>query len=98
MHSINKKLFIKHYSRKTKVRIKKKYNQIFGYPCCSISEDHSIDVSITNVGLILTKLRRFQHFGTSQNSISTFFKIKYFLGFHGVVLVKTFPLMHQILM
>ena len=28
--------------------------QIFGFPCC---EDLSIDVSITNVGLILTKLR-----------------------------------------
>ena len=38
-------------------------------------------------------------YNTSQNSISTFFekKIK-FLGFHGVVLVKTFPLMYQLLM
>ena len=26
------------------------------FPCCSTLEDHSIDVSITNVGLILTKL------------------------------------------
>ena len=30
---------------------------IFGFPWCSTREDHSIDVSITNVGLILTKLR-----------------------------------------
>ena len=29
--------------------------QIFGFPCCSTCEDLSIDVSITNVGLILTK-------------------------------------------
>ena len=31
--------------------------QIFGFPCCSTREDLSIDVSITNVGLILTNLR-----------------------------------------
>ena len=30
---------------------------IFGFPCCSTREDLSNDVSITNVGLILTKLR-----------------------------------------
>ena len=29
--------------------------QIFGFPCCSICEDLSIDVSISNVGLILAK-------------------------------------------
>ena len=29
---------------------------IFGFPCCSTREDLSIDVSITNVGLILTTL------------------------------------------
>ena len=34
-----------------------KINQIFGFPCCSTREDLSIDVSITNVGLILKKLR-----------------------------------------
>ena len=28
---------------------------IFGFPCCSTRKDLSIDVSITNVGLILTK-------------------------------------------
>ena len=31
--------------------------QIYGFSCCSTREDLSIDVSITNVGLILTKLR-----------------------------------------
>ena len=43
----------------------------------TIREDHSIDVSIiANVGLILTKLRRIQFFGTSQNSISNLFEKK----------------------
>ena len=69
------------------------------FPWCSTREDHSIDVSITNVGLILTKLRWFQLFVKSQNSNFKLFgkKIK-FWGFHGVVLVKTFPLMYQLLM
>ena len=48
----------------------------------------------TNIALILTKLRGFQLFDTSQNSISNFFEKK--LGFHAVVLVKTFPLMYQL--
>ena len=40
------------------------------FPCCSTGENLSIDVSndsITNVGLILTKLGWFQLIGTSQN-------------------------------
>ena len=41
---------------------------IYGFPWCNTREDHSIDVSITNVGLILTKLRWFQLFVKSQNS------------------------------
>ena len=41
---------------------------IFGFPWCTTGEDHSIDVSITNVGLILTKLRWFQLFFKNQNS------------------------------
>ena len=45
-----------------------KKNQIFEFPCCSNREDLSIDVSITNVGLILTKLWWFQLFSRSQNS------------------------------
>ena len=71
--------------------------QIFGFPWCSTREDLSIDVSITNVGLISTKLRWFQLFTKVKIRISNFFekKIK-FLGFHGVVLVKTFPLIVSI--
>ena len=61
---------------------------------------------ITNVGLILTKLTGFQLFSTSQksqntsqNSISNFFEKDFnFMGFHVVVLVKTFPLMYQLLL
>ena len=69
---------------------------IFGFPWLSTREDHSIDASITNVGLISTKLRRFQLFIKNQ----TFLKKKKneFWGFHGVVLVKTFPLIYQLLM
>ena len=37
-----------------------------GLPCCSTREDLSIDVSITNVGLILTKLRWFLFSGYGQ--------------------------------
>ena len=122
------------------------WNSHFGFSCYSTREDLSIDVSIINVGLILTKLRWFQIYATSQNSnfelfwkkknrfsrcstrealsidvsitnvgliltklssssqvkirISNFFwkkKIK-FLGFHAVVLVRTFPLVYQLLM
>ena len=54
-----------------------KINQFLGFLCCSIREDLSIDVSITNVGLILTKLRWLQLLSatrnTNQNSISNFF-------------------------
>ena len=46
----------------------KKIIQLFEFSCCSTREDLSIDVSITNVGLILTKLRWFQLFVTSQNA------------------------------
>ena len=69
------------------------------FPRCSTREDLSIDVSITNVGLILTKLRWFQLFVKSQNSnFELFWKKIQFLGFNAVVLVKTFPLMYQLLM
>ena len=40
--------------------------QIFGFPWCSTREDLSIDVSITNVGLILTKLWWFLFSGYGQ--------------------------------
>ena len=49
---------------------------IFGFPWYSTCEDHSIDVSITNVGLILTKLRWFQLFVKNQKS-NFFEKIKF---------------------
>ena len=39
-----------------------------GFHGVVLVKDHSIDVSITNVGLILTKLRWFQLFVKSQNS------------------------------
>ena len=44
----------------------KKDNQFFGFPWCSTREDLSIDVSITNVGLILTKIRWFLFSGYGQ--------------------------------
>ena len=46
----------------------------FLFPCCSTRENLSIDVSITIIGLMLTKLGWFQLLGTSQNSISNFFE------------------------
>ena len=60
----------------------KKKNQIFGFPCCTTREDLSTDVSITNVGLILTKLRWFQLFVKSQNSnFELFWKKNPIFGF-----------------
>ena len=44
----------------------KKKNLIFGFPWRSTREDLSIDVSITNVGLILTKLWWFLFSGYGQ--------------------------------
>ena len=96
------KLFTKHDSRNTKVSIWKK-GQFPGFLCCSIREElKTIPLMyqlLANVGLTLMKLRRFQHMGTSQNSISIFFENKIiFFGFHAVVLVKTFPLMYHLLL
>ena len=54
----------------------------FGFPWCSTREDHSIDVSITSVGLILTKLRWFQQFVKSRNSnFELFWKKNQIFGF-----------------
>ena len=89
-------LFVKSQNSTFKLFWKK--NPIFGFPWRSTREDLSIDVSITNLGLIFTKLWWFQLFSTSQNSNFELFwrkKIK-LLGSHGVVLVKTFPLMYQL--
>ena len=74
----------------------KKKNQINRSPWCRTREHLSIDVSITNVGLILTKLRWFQLVVTSQNSKKKNSKKIELIGLHGVVLVKTFPLMYQL--
>ena len=54
---------------------------ISGFPWCSTREDHSIDVSITYVGLILTKLRWFQLFVISQNSNFELFWKNQIIGF-----------------
>ena len=69
-----------------------KKNQIFWFPCCSTREDLSIDVSVTNVGLILTKPGRFffprhteirgTNYGqNSISSISNFLKNFHISGF-----------------
>ena len=47
-------------------RTLKKKIQIFGFPWFSTRKDLSIDVSITNVGLILTILRGFPFSGCGQ--------------------------------
>ena len=44
----------------------KKKIKFLGFPCCSTHEDLSIDASITNVGLILTKPGRFLFSGYGQ--------------------------------
>ena len=61
------------FSSSAQVKIKVKFNfELFWkknwFPCCSTREDLSVDVSITYVGLILTKLRWFQLFVKKQNS------------------------------
>ena len=50
-----------------------KKNQIFMFPWCSTRENLSIDVSITNVGLILTKLWWFLFSGCGQTDGRTRF-------------------------
>ena len=43
------------HKSKFNFELKRKYKYIFGFPCWSTCKDLSIDVSITNVGLILMK-------------------------------------------
>ena len=50
--------------------------QISGFPWCSTREDLSNDASITNVGLILTKLRDFSSSAQVEIWISNFFEKK----------------------
>ena len=59
----------------------KKIEFVGFYVTPSTCEELPIDVLITKVGLILTKLRWFQLFGTSQNSISKFFEKNQIFGF-----------------
>ena len=61
----NKGIGKKYNFEKCKPFLKKKI-QFFGFPCCSTRDDLSIDVSITNVGLILTKLWWFIFSGYGQ--------------------------------
>ena len=68
--------------------LKKKSN--FWFPCCGTREDLSVDVSITNVGLILTKPGRFLFSRTETRGTDriqfrrfpTFWKKFTFLGFY----------------
>ena len=57
-----------------------KKNQIFWFPCCSTRVDLSVDITITYVGLILTKLRWFQLFVKRQIS-NSFEKKNQIFGF-----------------
>ena len=70
------------------IRHKSKFNfqlssKFLGFHVVVLVKTSSIDVSITNVGLILTKLRWFQFFGKSQNSNFELFwrKKNQFFGF-----------------
>ena len=73
-------LFVK--SQNSNFELFWKKNPIFGFLWCSTRENLSIDVSITNVGLILTKLRWFQLFVKNQNSnFELFWKKNLILGF-----------------
>ena len=73
-------LFVK--SQNSNFELFWKKNQILGFPWCSTREDPSIDVSFTNVGLILTKLRWFQLFVKSQNlNFELFWKKIQIFGF-----------------
>ena len=85
----------------------KKKNQNFWFPCCSTREDLSVDISITYVGLIFDEARAIFVLGIRKLDVRTefnfvnfeLFEKKFtFLGFHGVVLVKTILLMYQLLM
>ena len=53
-------------------------NQNFGFPCCSTFEDLSIDVSITNVGLIFDEARVISYLGGRTLGVRTKFNFKLF--------------------
>ena len=60
-------------SQNSNFELFRKKNQIFGFPWCSTREDLPIDVSITNVGLILTKLGWFLFSGYGRTDRQTRF-------------------------
>ena len=71
-------------------------NQIFWFPCCSTREDLSVDVSITYVGLILMKPRRFFFLGIRILGVRTEFNFVNFdlfekISHFWVSMVKTIP-------
>ena len=82
-------MFTKHDSRNTQVSILNIFFFFGGgggrFLCCSSRENHSIDVSITDVGLILTNLGWFQLFSTCQKkskfNFDLFWKENQFFGF-----------------
>ena len=83
------KLKIIYTTWQQKHSVKHFLNQIFGFSWYSTRKDLSIDVSITTVGLILTKLRWFQLFSTSQKfkskfNFDLFWKEIKFLGLYAV--------------
>ena len=73
----------------------KKIQFLGSHVVASTREDLSFDVSITNVdeAKVISALSQ-----TQNSNFELFLKKFKFSGFHGVVLVKTFPLMHQLLM
>ena len=70
---IDEAMVISALQHKSKFEFRTLKNQIFGFPWCSTRKDLSIDVSITNVGLILTKLWWFLFTGYGQMDRQTQF-------------------------
>ena len=64
---------------------------IFGFPCCCTYGDLSIDVSITNVGLISTKPGRFLFSGYSMLGVRTNFNFVNFELFWKEIQIFGFP-------
>ena len=72
---------------------------MFEFLCHSTCESLPIHVSIIACTTDIDEAKWFQYLSTSKKSISTFYENKInFLGFRAVALVKTFPLMYQLLM
>ena len=65
------------------------------FSCCSSCENLNIDASIIPVGFIMKKQSALQNKSKSNNILTFLLKKLKFLGFHTVVLVKTFQLKYQ---